>query len=250
MSTNYIEKVKRMQSSQLGAYWPMNEEKGTAVYDYSPNGYNGTSSGLVRVPETRGFLAPDGSKCAQFDGTATYIDLISAAPTSATTSQTEGSLSVWVATPEANLSSTSKMQVVALSADTANGIGIHFDATAYRFSGRYFAGAADATYSVTYGPLIYNVDGGVPYQWPEWHHLGMTYSATDDALILYTDGDPSTTAASLGTWTGNYATANMVVGSTSTTIATAYTGWMAHLAWWSNAILTEAEMRELAKIGP
>jgi hypothetical protein len=244
MSTNYIEKALRIRSSDMVGYWPLDDERGTVALDVSPNGYNGTSSGLVRVPETRGFPGPDGGKCAQFDGSASYIDLVGAAPASATT---EGTISAWVATPTPQLSGTTKMQVVLAAADTANAIGIDFDTTAYRFSADYFAGAGDATYSTTTGKLIYNVDGGL--QKPEWQHLAMTYSATDDALILYVNGTASTTAASLGTFTGSFASTAMVLGSTSTTIATAFTGWMSNVGWWSTP-MTQAEITELSKIGP
>jgi len=120
MSTNYQEKVLRTQTSGMVCYYPLNEEQGTAVLDYSDNGYNATSSGLVRIPATRGFVGPDGGRCAQFDGSATYIDISAAAPSSASSSQTEGSMSVWVAVPEANLAAISKMQVVLCAADIAN----------------------------------------------------------------------------------------------------------------------------------
>lgn len=244
MSTNYIEKALRIRSSNVVGYWPLNEESGTTVVDWGPNAYNGTSSGLVRVPSTRGFTGPDGGRCAQFDGSATYIDLVAALPSSATT---EGTISAWVATPQAQLSAASKMQIMLMAADTANAIGIDFDTTAYRFSADYFAGSGDATYSTTYGGLVYNVDGGE--QKPEWQHLAMTYGATADALILYVNGTASTTASSLGTWTGSFASTAMVLGSTSTTIATALTGWMSNVGWWSTP-MTAPEIRELAVIGP
>ena len=244
MSTNYIEKALRQRSSNLVGYWPLNEERGTTVLDWGPNGYNGTSSGLVRSSIARNFAGPDGGKCAQFDGTASYVDIVSALPASATT---EGTISAWVATPQTQLAGTTKMQIMVVAADTANAIGIDFDTTAYRFSTDYFAGAADATYSTTYGALVYND----PFrkQKPVWQHLAMTYSATADKLILYVGGTASTTAAGLGTWTGSFASTAMVLGSTSTTIATAYTGWMSNVGWWSTP-MTAPEIRELAKAGP
>ncbi len=249
MSTNYDEKVKRIRSSGLTCFMPLNEERGTAVLDYSDNGYNGTSSGLGRGVGYREFVGPDGDKCAYFDGSAGYVDISAAAASSASSSQTEGSMSVWVAVPEANLSATTKMNIVYCAADTANGISLNFDTTAYRFAAGYNAGSGNATYSVTQNTVLtYNVDGAE--QRPEWHHLGMTYSATNDALILYVDGTASTTASTLGTWTGNYATTALCLGSSSTTWANGFTGWMADFAWWSNTILTASEMEELADIGP
>jgi hypothetical protein len=252
MSTNYIEKALRIGGTGTIGFWPLNEEKGTVAYDLSPNGYNGTSSAVVRVPSTRGFTGPDGGRCTQFDG-STIIDLVNAAPSSASSSQTEGSISLWVATPQANLAATTLMQLAILAADTANSIELEFDTTAYRFAASYFAGSGDATYSTNNASLLYNVDGG--QQKPEWHHLGMTYSATNDALIIYTDGSPSTTASSLGTWTGNYAAGLMALGTTSSTgsagngATDGFTGWMANVLW-TTQILTDRNMVELAKAGP
>jgi hypothetical protein len=248
MVTSYQSKVMRKYSTDLIGFWPLNEESGTAVYDWSDSGYNGTSSGLVRDHQTRGFLGPDGDKCAQFISTASYIDLINAAPASATSGQTEGTLSLWVAVPQVHLAGTTKMSLAFLGADTANSISMYLDTTAYRFSCGYNAGSGDATYSTTYTGLAYNVDGGFDAQWPEWHHLGMTYSATNDSVVMFLDGSPSTGCSSLGTWTGNFATAQMVLGSTSTTIATGFTGWMSNFGWWPNRIMTTADMEDLADI--
>ena len=246
MSTNYIEKVLRMQSSSFMGYWPLNEESGTAVYDLSRNGYNGTSSGLVRVPETRGFTGPDGGRCAQFDGSASYVDVFASASGSSI-SVAEGTVSVWVATPDTNLEGTTKMQIVLLAADSANSIGIDFDTTANRFGCIYYAGSGDATYSTTYGSLAYNVDGGP--QKPEWQHLAMTYSAVADKVIFYINGNPSTIASSLGTWTGAFGSTITCIGTSKLAGADLFTGWMAHPAWWKTPF-SEAEVRELAVIGP
>jgi hypothetical protein len=41
----------------------------------------------------------------------------------------------------------------------------------------------------------------------------------------------------------------MVIGSASTTAANVWSGWLAHAAVWS-VVLTDAEIADLAKIGP
>ena len=243
MSTNYIEKVLRIRQDIVG-YWPLNDEDGTSAIDLGPNAYNGTSSGLVRNYVTRGFLAPDGSKCAEFDGSASYVDINTASSSSA---NAEGTVSVWVAVPDVVLTGTTKAQVVILAADTANQIGIDFDTTAQRFSADYFAGAADATYSTTYGKLVYNNYWQKSY--PLWHHLAITYSATNDEAILYVDGTASTAATSLGTWTGAFGSTITILGTSKKAGADLCAGWMAHFAWWSTP-LTAAEVADLAVIGP
>lgn len=240
MTTNYDEKA--MRTSSIIGYWPLNEESGTVAYDLGPNGYNGVSSGLVRVPATRGFLAPDGSKCAEFDGSASYIDLVAAAVSSATGSQTTGSICAWVAIPEANLAATSRLPIARFAADVDNEIELYFDTTAYRFS-TTFNGGGTAVNNVS--SLVYNTKGE---QQPEWHHIGMTYSTK--SLIIYTDGSPSTTADTTSSaWSGNFASALMCVGLTSTTGGNYFKGWMKGLLW-SSAELDAEEMADLAEAGP
>ena len=250
MSTNYIEKVKKIRSSDLMAYWPLNEESGTVVLDVGPNGENATSASLVRIPSTRGFAAPDGGRCAEFATTGSMIDIYGTF--SATIAVAEGTLMAWVAMPSTALNSTTKQQIVILAADTANAIGIDFDTTANRFSGDYFAGAAEATYSTTFGKLVYNDYWAAGR--PLWHHLALVYSkaaaATVGSVVLYVDSVASTACATLGVWTGAFASTACSIGSTNPVTKTAgFTGHIAHVAWWK-APLTSAEVEELYKAGP
>ena len=245
MSTNYIEKVKRIRTGDLMAYWPLNEQSGTAVLDVSSNGENATSASLVRIPSTRGFTAPDGGRCAQFDGSASIINVTGTY--SSTIAVAEGTLQAWVAVPSSALGGTTKAQIVLLAADTANQIGIDFDTTANRFSGDYFAGAADATYSTTYGQLVYN-DYWAPGT-PTWHHLALVYSKAADSVVLYVDSVASTACASLGAWTGAFGSTLTNIGSSVSTGADDFTGYISHVAWWK-APLTAKEVEELYKVGP
>lgn len=239
MSTSYIQKMERTQSSSFVALWPLDEESGTTAYDISPNGYNATSSGLLRSNLQRSFLAPDGGKCAQFDGSASYINLYAAVTKEPTTI---GSISVWVAVPQANLKGTTKMQIITLKYDSENYVDITFDTTAYRFNGAYEAG--DTLKSVN-SSLVYNVGYGA-----QWHHFGLSWDASGDALKFYVDGlQQGSTQSSLGTWTGAMASTTMVAGSSSTTAADVLTGWMARLGVWS-VVLTGDEFADLAVIGP
>jgi hypothetical protein len=237
--SSYTEKVLRLQQSDFVGYWPLNEESGTAVYDLSPNGYNGTSSALVRTPATSGFRAPDGSVCAQFDGTSSYIDLYDATAAAVTT---PGTMSIWVATPQANLSGTTKMQIFKFAADANNFIDLTFDTTAYRFNAWH---EGNTTAKSVNSPLKYNVDGGS--QLPEWHHFAFSF-ADGGSLTFYTDGVAETAATSLGTFTGSMAEATMVLGSSSTTVADQFTGYLAHFAWWNKA-LGQTEIEDLYDIG-
>ena len=241
MSTSYIQKMERTYSSDFVGLWPLDEESRTVAYDISPYGYNGTSSGLLRSNLQRSFLAPDGGKCAQFDGSASYINIYAAQPAQPTAI---GSISLLAAVPQANLAGTTKMQLIKLGVDNDNNIEITFDTTAYRFNGSYEGGG---TTDSDNSSLVYNVDGGP--QSPEWHHFGLTWTKAGDALKFYVDGlQQGTTQSTLDTWTGDLASTLMVLGSSVTTGADFLTGYIARLGIWS-VVLPAATMRDLAVIG-
>ncbi len=248
MSTNYIEKVKRQQSSSWVGYWPLNEESGTVVYNLvTPSvtpitttpAQNGASVSLVRDNLARGFLAPDGGKCARFDGSSSYIDMISALSSSATTT---GTMAIWAAIPEENLAGTTKMTLFAFAADGNNIIELSFDTTAQRLT----AGHTGASTAKTSTGLVYNDvwNKGTPL----WHHFAMTY--TDGGTMqFYVDAVAQTPATSLGTWSGSFATALMCLGSDHTTISDPFNGFLSHFVW-SNAVFTADEVALLADARP
>jgi hypothetical protein len=241
MSTNYIEKVLNTQKSGLVGYWPLNEESGTTAYDLSGNGYNATSKGLLRGWNDRRMLAPDGGKCAQFDGTNSAIDFNASSSTDATA---EGSLSIWVATPENILSGTTAAYIVKFAADANNLMDLTFDTTAYRFT----ADNTGQSTSVTSTGLVYNENANAIS--PQWHHFVVTWSETNDALNFYVDSIAQTAGSSLGGWSGSMDTDLMCLGSSAyATPANQFTGWMAHFAMWT-PILTQAEVDDLYFIGP
>ena len=247
--SSYIEKVKRQQSSSWVGYWPLNEESGTAVYNVvepsvkprtTTPAQNGTSANLVRTNESKNFLAPDGSKCARFDGSTSYIDLIDAKSSSATT---QGTMAAWVAVPEANLAGTTKMVVWYFAVDGNNVASCEFDTTANTFKAIHIGNTSSKTSTAS---KVYNDiwNKGVP----TWHHLAMTFS-DGGSLAFYVNGDAQTPATSLGTWSGALATALMCLGSDNTTISDPFNGFMSHFVW-SNAVFTAAEVKDLATIGP
>lgn len=247
MSTNYIEKVKRQQSSSWVGYWPLNEEEGTTVYNLvepsvkprtATPAQNGTSANLVRNAEARGFLAPDGGRCARFDGSTSYIDMIAALSSSATTI---GTMAVWAAIPEENLSATTKMVLFHFAVDGNYQIQLTFNTTAYQMQAMH-----DANSEKTSTALVYNDiwAKGTPL----WHHYAMTF-ADGGTLKFYVDGEAQTAATSLGTWSGSYATALMCLGSDNTTISDPFNGYMAHFVW-SNAEFSADEVALLADARP
>ena len=242
MSTSYIQKMERTYNSSFVGLWPLDEESGTVAYDISPNGYNATSSGLLRSNIQRSFLAPDGGKCAQFDGSASYVDLYGAIAKEPTTI---GSISLLVAVPQANLAGTTMMQLIKLGVNSSNYIDITFDTTAYEFNGAYKAGGS---LKAVNSSLVYNMDGGPQY--PEWHQFGLTWTKAGNALKFYVDGlQQGSTQTSLGTWAGAMVSGAMVLGSSSSSSAAdVLTGYIARVGIWS-VVLPDATMQDLAVIG-
>ena len=239
MSTSYMQKMERTYNSSFVGLWPLNEESGTTAYDISPNGYNGTSVSLMRSWDDRKVLGPDGAKCAQFDGSTSYINIYSALASAPTTI---GSISVWVALENTFLKGSTAGKIIKLGVDTNNYIDITFDATAYRFNGVYKAGG---TASSVNSSLVYNSGYG-----PTWHHFGLTWTKAGDAVKFYVDGlQQGTTQTSLGTWSGTMASDLMVVGALSTAPLGVVTGWIARLGIWS-VVLPAATMADLAVAGP
>ena len=249
MSTNYQEKVKRMHSSSWVGYWPLDEERGTTVFNaVKPSQQpitttpeqNGTSANLVRTGAARSFLAPDGGKCARFDGSTTYIDMVSALSSSAIS---PGTMAAWAAIPQENLTGTTKMTLWYFAVDGNNVLTYEFDTTANRFMVVHVGGSTSKTSTTS---LVYNENAGAIH--PQWHHYAMTYTS-GGSLAAYIDGVAQTAATSLGTFAGTFNTANMCLGSDSTTISDPFNGWMSHFLW-SNAVFSADDIKELATIGP
>jgi len=183
-----------------------------------------------------GIYGVDGLPCAEFDGSTSYINIYGILASEPTT---EGTVSLWAATPDANIGGTTAMYLVYLAVDANNYIRIYFDTTANQFNGTYSAGG---TASSVNGGLLYNVGYGA-----QWHHFALSWSATGDAVKYYQDGvQQGSTQTSLGTWAGSIAATTSVVGSSSTTAADVWTGWMQHLAIWSIA-LSDDDIAELAR---
>ena len=249
MSTNYMEKVKRQQSSSWVGYWPLNEESGTVVYNHvSPSGYpgdttpeqNGTSVSLVRNSASRSFLAPDGSKCATFDGSASLINMVAALSSSAIS---PGTMAAWAAIPEANLSGTTMMRLWYFGVDGNNLLALEFDTVAQQMKALHVSAAGT---SKTSTGKVYNDywQKGVPL----WHHYAMTYTSAG-TMQFYIDGKAQTAASTLGTMAGTFATTLMCLGSDHTTISDPFTGHMAHFVW-SNVAYSADEVALLADARP
>src|SRR3990172_12445703 len=72
MTTSYTEKVRRIRSTSLIAYWPLNENDGTVAWDWGKNAYNGTAAS--HTPADKVVYGKDGGPCYKFDGSASYVE--------------------------------------------------------------------------------------------------------------------------------------------------------------------------------
>lgn len=237
--SSYTEKVRRIKNASLVAYWPMNEYSGTSAIDlgsqWSTNGEHGTYTAVKLANR----YAPDGSPAPYFDGSTSKLNVYVAASEDSTL---VGTVSAWFAMEKNYLDGTTLGRIFSMGVDANNVVLLEKTATANTMRAAYIAGSTTKSVS----PTIYARLGG---QKAEWHHLAMTYSATDDAVKVYLDGlQSSTTQTSLGTWSGSVASTIYVVGASATTPSNVFKGWIAHVAQWTS-VLTADEIRELSKMG-
>ena len=239
MTTSYTEKVRRIRSTSLIAYWPLDENSGTVAWDWGKSAYNATSSGVV--PADKVVYGKDGGPCYKFDGSASYVDIYAAL---AGAIDTVGTGSIWFACEDNVLNGTTLRRIFTMSADANNAVLIEKTAVANTFRVAYIAGGTTKSVS----PVIY--EPGLSDMGKNWHHLAITLSTTADEAKVYLDGAQSgSTLTSLGTWSGAVASDLFVLGSASTTAANVWLGWLQHMALWS-VVLSADEIADLAKIGP
>jgi len=230
---DYYKKILREQSSDLIALWRLNELSGTVCGDLSVEGNNGTYSG---VSLGDGF-GPDRHICPKFDGSASYLDVYAAA-FNTDWSEAAGTVAGWAKVASASVWADSTLRrVITLRADGNNYVSIEKSATANRLDFYHVAGATSdsVTDSTTIGASV------------DWFHVALTWSVAADAIFAYINGAQAGTATGLGTWSGALASATTVIGSSSTTAANVWSGWLSNIAVWKVA-LSAAEIARLADL--
>jgi hypothetical protein len=237
--SSYTEKVRRIKNTSLAAYWPMNEYTGTTAFDlgsqWATNGENGTYTACTLASR----YAPDGSPAPYFDGSTSKLNVYVAASEDSTLA---GTVSAWFMCEKDYLDGTTLGRIFSMGVDANNVVLLEKTATANTLRAAYIAGGTTDHVS----PTLYTQG---PNQYGEWHHIAMTYSVTDDALIVYLDGAKTgSTQSTLGTWSGSVASTIYVIGASATTPSNVFKGWIAHVAQWTS-VLTADEISELAKIG-
>lgn len=234
LALGYKDKVLKIRPEALIGYYPLDEQRGSAVYDHSLQANVGAATAVTMAHDT----GVDGLPAPLFDGSTSYVNIYSSALDS-DFSETAGSASVWVRVRDkTQLENTTRRGILSLAANaTTDAVLIERTTTANTFRLAYIAGSTTKSVSPTYyDPYTYEIG---------WIHLGMTWSTTADALIVYVNGAQSgTTQTSLGTWSGSLAATLATIGATATTPSNVWSGWIQHVAIW-NAALSADDMKRL-----
>ena len=230
---DYYKKVLQEQSSDLIALWRLNELGGTVCGDMSKEGNNG-AYGATSLGNA---LGPDRHICPLFDGSTSYLDIYSAA-FNTDFLETAGTIAGWAKVASAAVWADSTVRrVITLAADADNYIAIEKTATANELGFHYSAGTPvldSVTDSTTIGASV------------DWFHVAITWDTTADAIYAYVNGTQGT-SATLGTWSGALASTTAVIGSSSTTAADVWSGWLSNIAVWKVA-LSASEIARLANL--
>ena len=230
---DYYKKVLQEQSSDLIALWRLNELGGTVCGDMSKEGNNG-AYGATSLGNA---LGPDRHICPLFDGSTSYLDIYSAA-FNTDWSEAAGSVAGWAKVASAAVwADSTKRRILTLAADANNYVAIDKSATANRLDFFHVAGSTSdsVTDSTTIGASV------------DWFHVALTWSVADDAIFAYINGAQAGTATGLGTWSGALASTTAVIGSSSTTAADVWSGWLSNIAVWKVA-LSASEIARLANL--
>jgi len=116
---------------------------------------------------------------------------------------------------------------------TTNLVLLEKTATANTFRLAYIAGGTTDSVS----PVIAHRGTG-PFK-EEWHQLVLVWDTVADAVYAYVDGAYSDTSTTLGTWSGSLLSTACVIGSSSTTAANVWSGWLSDIAVWKTALTAD-----------
>lgn len=229
---SYSSRVRRVAPANLIAYWPLWEASGSAAKDISGNGFNGAYTGVTLGQGGIG----DGRTCPLFDGVNDFVDIYSTGFRDAFDGS-EGSVIWWSKVSGVGVwTDGANRRCVQLYADVNNAIQIYKSSTNNRVWAIYAAGGTSEYLSR---------DGVSDVGWVAW---GYTWSAIADEVRLFYNGSQSgATQTALGTWVGNLASADAVIGARNTTPNEVWDGYLAHCAVWDTP-LTPTQIAALAAV--
>jgi lysophospholipase L1-like esterase len=213
----YWQKVKALFGASLIGHWPLNEDSGPTMFDFSGNGRNALNYNSLTLANTTG---PDGQPAPYFDGVGSVVGLPAEAMNCA-----EGTLIVWV--KAANWAANGFERIMEYVADGDNLIQVMRLNEEGGYQAQYRAGGVDAWANVLHAPTA-----------GEFVCVAFTWSAADDTVQMFVNGRAGTAVHTLGVWAG--ALSRALLGAWLTT-------WK---GWQSNAIALSrvATQNELGRV--
>jgi hypothetical protein len=194
--------------------------------DHSIQGNNGTAAAVT----LNHGLSATGRKCPLFDGSSSYVDVYSSALNS-DFGAAVGSAMAWFRVLDTSVySDSTARRILTIAANaTTNVVILEKTATANTFRAAYIAGSTTDSVSPTiYDPGTYDT---------RWHQFVLVWDKTTlNKILVYVDGALSSTSSTLGTWSGSLSSSLCVIGSSSTTAADVWSGWISDVALWSVAL--------------
>jgi len=221
----YYQKVLSIQPANLIAFWRLNETSGTAAVDSSPEGNNGTYTGV----DLANAAGPDGVLVPYWDGVNDYINIDSAG-LDADFDDTECTLSVWV--KPVNWNDGANHQIIEIQNNVPQRLTIAKTSTADKVEFRWFGGNLDVA--------------GITNATNAWMHFAITRSEAANEVKLWVNGAQVSTTKVSGSATGVSISLGLI-GAYITTPAAVWKGWIANVALWKVA-LTPAEILALATV--
>lgn len=228
----YIDKVLATQPDDLIGYWVMGESSGTLAADSSPQGNDGTFTGVTLGQEGIG----DGSTCPLFDGANDVVDIYSAG-LAADFNVAEGALMAWLKVSAAGVWTDGAIRaLINLEVDGNNRVRLYKNSTNNQLVAHYEANNVSEF-------VIHTISD------TDWVHFLMTWSVAADQVKGYVAGSQvDTTKTALGTWVGALNSDRTAIGSGRVaTPAEVFDGTEAHVALWK-APLAQALITPLASV--
>lgn len=230
---NYSQIVQNTARANLLAYWPMAEASGVVALDESGNSRPGAYTAVTLGSAGIG----DGRTAASFDGSTSYNNVYTASLAGAF-SGAEGSFSIWGKVASAGVWTDGiNRRMILFQVDANNRVGINKAVANNEIDILYVAGGTSKSAGVTsFSPTGF-------------FQIGLTWSASGDAVKLYVNGVQSgSTLTGLGIFAGALSLTQTIIGSLNTgAAAQVWSGLMADAAVW-NTPLTSAQMLALATV--
>ena len=224
----YMERLLRVASDGLIAYWPLDEREGSVVYDRSGNGRNGTYTACTLAQPGIG----DGRPAPAFDGVSSRINAFSTGLASAFNGA-EGTALAWARVASAAVwSDGQNRRVLQINSDSQNAIIFWLYPSTPDIQLRFAGSNVSRTRLMAVGSRL------------TWIPLALTWSQTSGLVTFYADGAAVGAPAAYPTWVGTPTVA--YIGSTQY-VYQLWSGSIAHVALWNRA-LSDAEITALSTL--